>query len=70
MAASHRNGVTVKANMVAGFIAAVQSAVLAIENELGTAVARNDIRKDGAVAITGTNNELHLQESSRFRVRA
>ena len=39
--------------MVAGFITALQSAVLAIENDLGTAAARNYIRKDGAVTVTG-----------------
>ncbi len=52
-AASHQNGVVVKANMVAGFITALQSAVLAIETELGTAAAHNYVRKDGAVTITG-----------------
>src|SRR5689334_12608655 len=51
--AAHNNGAAVKANMVAGFITALQSAVLAIENELGTAAARNYVRKDGAVTITG-----------------
>jgi hypothetical protein len=51
--AAHNNGATVKANMVAGFITALQSAVLAIENELGTAAARNYVRKDGGVTITG-----------------
>ncbi len=52
-AASHANGATVRANMVAGFITALQSAVVAIETELGTAAARNHVRKDGAVTITG-----------------
>jgi hypothetical protein len=52
-AAAHSNGTAVKANMVAGFITALQSAVLGIENELGTAAARNYVRKDGAVTITG-----------------
>ncbi|MCL4393971.1 MAG: hypothetical protein M1482_04050, partial [Chloroflexi bacterium] len=52
-AAAHSNGSTVKANMVAGFITALQSAVLAIENELGTAAARNYIVKNGAVTVTG-----------------
>src|SRR5689334_15754225 len=32
-AASHANGATVRANMVAGFITALQSAVVAIETE-------------------------------------
>jgi hypothetical protein len=53
VASGHNNGAAVKANMVAGFITALQSAVLSIENELGTAVARNYIRKDGAVTVTG-----------------
>jgi hypothetical protein len=53
VAASHANGATVRANMVAGFITALQSAVVAIETELGTATARNYVRKDGAVTITG-----------------
>ena len=52
-AASHANGVTVRANMVAGFITALQSAVVAIETELGTAAARNYVQKNGAVTITG-----------------
>jgi hypothetical protein len=39
--------------MVSGFITALQSAVLAIENELGTAAARNYVLKSGAVTITG-----------------
>ena len=34
-AAQHSSGVAVKANMVSGFLTALQSAVLAIENELG-----------------------------------
>ncbi len=52
VASGHNNGVAVKANMVAGFITALQSAVLAIENELGTAASRNYVRKDGAVWVT------------------
>src|SRR5689334_17774947 len=44
-AAADNNGVAVKANMVAGFITALQSPVLAIENELGTAAARNYVRR-------------------------
>jgi hypothetical protein len=52
-AAGHGNGVAVRANMVAGFLTALQSAVVAIETELGTAAARNYIRKDGAVTVTG-----------------
>ncbi len=52
-AAQHAQGVAVKANMVSAFITALQSAVTAIENELGTAAARNYVRRDGAVTITG-----------------
>ena len=52
-AANHSNGAQVVANMVAGFITALQSAVLAIENELGTAAARNYVLKTGAVTVTG-----------------
>lgn len=52
-AAQHAEGVTVKANMVSAFITALQSAVTAIENELGTVAARNYVRRDGAVTITG-----------------
>lgn len=62
-AASHANGVAVKANMVAGFITAVQSAVLAIENELGSAAARNYVRKDGAVTVTGIKT---FQDGAEF----
>ena len=49
VAASHLTGVPVKANMISGFITALQSAVLAIENELGTTAARNYVLKNGAV---------------------
>src|SRR5512143_1742278 len=38
-AGAHNKDVLVKANMVAGFITALQSAVTAIETELGTAAA-------------------------------
>ena len=62
-AAGHSNGVAVKANMVAGFITALQSAVLAIENEIGTTAARNYVRKDGAVTITGLKT---LQDGAEF----
>ena len=62
-AASHANGATVRANMVAGFITAVQSAVVAIETELGTAAARNYVRKDGAVTITGVKT---FQDGAAF----
>ena len=49
--------------MVAGFITAVQSAVVAIETELGTAAARNYVRKDGAVTITGVKT---FQDGAAF----
>src|SRR5579884_2535428 len=52
-AAQHAQGVAVKANMVSAFITALQSAVTAIENEIGTVAARNYVRRDGAVTITG-----------------
>ncbi len=52
-AAQHSQGAAVRANMVSAFITALQSAVMAIENELGTVVARNYVRRDGAVTITG-----------------
>jgi hypothetical protein len=59
----HNNGAAVKATMVAGFITALQSAVLAIENELGTTAARNYIRKDGAVTVTGLKT---FQDGAEF----
>ena len=49
--------------MVSGFITALQSAVLAIENELGTAAARNYVRKDGAVTVTGLKT---FQDGAEF----
>jgi hypothetical protein len=49
--------------MVAGFITALQSAVLAVENELGTAAARNYVRKDGAVTVTGLKT---FQDGAEF----
>jgi hypothetical protein len=52
-AVQHSLGVAVKANMVSAFLTALQSAVLAIENEIGVTSARNYVRKDGAVTITG-----------------
>ena len=62
-AAAHSNGAAVKANMVAGFITALQSAVLAIENELGTAAARNYVLKTGAVTMTGLKT---FQDGAEF----
>src|SRR5579883_1064670 len=47
VAAQHTAGATVRANMVGAFITALQSAVLAIENELGTAAAWNFVRAIG-----------------------
>jgi hypothetical protein len=44
--ASHLTGIPLNANM---FITAAQSAVVAIENEVGTVAARHYVRKDGAV---------------------
>jgi hypothetical protein len=62
-AASHANGATVRANMVAGFITAIQSAVVAIETELGTAAARNYVQKNGAVTVTGVKT---FQDGAAF----
>ena len=41
VAVQHNSPATVKANMVAGFITALQSAVVTLETELGTVAARN-----------------------------
>ncbi len=62
-AAVHAIGVAVKANMVAAFITALQTAVLAVENELGTASSRNYVRKSGAVTITGLKT---FQDGAEF----
>jgi hypothetical protein len=61
--AGHKNGAAASANMVSGFITALQSAVVAIENELGIAAARNYIRKDGAVTVTGLKT-FHVEFGS------
>jgi len=53
VAAQHTSGATVRANMVSAYIKALQEAVIAIENDLGTASNRNYVRKDGAVTMTG-----------------
>jgi hypothetical protein len=53
VAAQHTSGATVRANMVSAYIKALQEAVVAIEQDLGTASNRNYVRKDGAVTITG-----------------
>ncbi|HPU74183.1 MAG TPA: hypothetical protein PLA43_19690 [Bryobacteraceae bacterium] len=52
-ASQHAQGATVRANMVAAFITALQSAVLAIENELGTAAAWKFVRAIGDQIVTG-----------------
>jgi hypothetical protein len=62
-AAQHALGATVLANMVSGFLTAVQSAVLAIETELGTAAARNYVLAAGAVTITGLKT---FQDGAEF----
>jgi len=56
--AQHAQGATVRANMVSAFITALQSAVLAIENELGTVAARNYIRALGDQIVTGLKTFL------------
>ena len=53
IAAQHTSGAIVRANMVSAYIKALQDAVIAIEQELGTASSRNYVRKDGPVTITG-----------------
>jgi hypothetical protein len=53
VAAQHTSGATVRANMVSAYIKALQEAVVAIEQDLGTASSRNYVRKDGAVILTG-----------------
>ncbi|MBI4892648.1 MAG: carbohydrate binding domain-containing protein [Acidobacteria bacterium] len=63
VAAVHQNGSTIRANMVSGFLTALQSAVLAIENELGTAVARNYVRAAGDQVVTGNKT---FQDGAQF----
>jgi len=53
VAAQHASGTVVRANMVSAYIKVLQEAVVAIEQELGTASSRNYIRKDGPVTVTG-----------------
>lgn len=62
-AAVHQNGSTVRANMVSGFLTALQSAVVAIENELGTAAARNYVRSAGDQVVTGNKT---FQDGAQF----
>jgi hypothetical protein len=63
VAALHQSGSTVRANMVSGFLTALQSAVLAIENELGTATARNYVRAAGDQVVTGSKT---FQDGAHF----
>ncbi|MFN3326560.1 MAG: carbohydrate binding domain-containing protein [Bryobacteraceae bacterium] len=53
VAAQHAAGAPVRANMVSAYIKALQEAVIAIEQDLGTASSRNYVRKDGPATITG-----------------
>ncbi|QOY88174.1 phage head spike fiber domain-containing protein [Paludibaculum fermentans] len=62
-AAVHQNGSTVRANMVSGFLTALQSAVLAIENELGAVSARNYVRSAGDQVVTGNKT---FQDGAQF----
>jgi hypothetical protein len=63
VAAVHQNGSTVRANMVSGFLTALQSAVIAIENELGTSAARNYVRTAGDQVVTGNKT---FQDGAQF----
>lgn len=56
VAAQHTAGATVRANMVSAYIKALQEAVVAIEQDLGTSSSRNYVRKDGAVTMTGAKS--------------
>jgi hypothetical protein len=58
VAAQHTAGATVRANMVSAYIKALQDAVIAIEQDLGTASSRNYVRKDGTVTMTGAKTFL------------
>jgi len=53
VAAQHASGATVRANMVSAYIKALQDAVRAVQQDIGTASSRNYVRKDGPVTITG-----------------
>jgi hypothetical protein len=57
-AAQHAQGAAVRANMVSPFITALQQAVVAIENELGTAAALRYIRAMGDQVVTGLKSFL------------
>jgi hypothetical protein len=63
LTAVHQNGSTVRANVVSGFLTALQSAVLAIENELGTAAARNYVRAGGDQVVNGNKT---FQDGAQF----
>jgi hypothetical protein len=56
VAAQHTSGATVRANMVSAYLKALQEAVIAIEQDLGTASSRNYVRKDGPVTMTGAKS--------------
>jgi hypothetical protein len=56
VASQHASGAIVRANMVSAYIKALQDAVIAVEQELGTASNRNYVRKDGPVTITGAKS--------------
>jgi len=56
VAAQHTAGATLRANMVSAYIKALQEAVVAVEQELGTASSRNYVRKDGPVTMTGAKS--------------
>lgn len=62
VAAQHTSDATVRANMVSAYIKALQQAVVAIENDLGTASNRNYVRKDGPVTMTGAKNFVNGAE--------
>jgi hypothetical protein len=63
VAVVHQNGATVRANMVSGFLTALQSAVVAIENELGAVSARNYVRSAGDQVVTGNKT---FQDGAHF----
>lgn len=56
IAAQHTAGAVVRANMVSAYIKALQDAVVAIEQDLGTASSPNYVRKDGPVTMTGAKS--------------
>ncbi|MCL4797528.1 MAG: hypothetical protein KJZ84_23390 [Bryobacteraceae bacterium] len=56
VAAQHTAGAAVRANMVSAYIKALQEAVVAIEQDLGTASSRSYVRKDGPVTVTGAKS--------------